>query len=123
MLSIGCWNTEPDNRPTINQVVDKLKAIRENIKDIQPSENHKPNLDDEISESNNTSCKDLSQVKIIKETEISMTLNCQFEITFAIIINDIINILNDDNHKIGKQEVLNYLNNQNKTLQEIIIYY
>src|SRR3954471_3590539 len=28
-----CWSSEPDNRPTINQVVDKLKAI---IKGFQP---------------------------------------------------------------------------------------
>ncbi|CAB4379800.1 unnamed protein product [Rhizophagus irregularis] len=28
-LYTECWNYEPDNRPTINQVVDKLKSIKE----------------------------------------------------------------------------------------------
>ncbi|CAB5346840.1 unnamed protein product [Rhizophagus irregularis] len=59
-----CWNIEPDNRPTINQVVDELKVliIKENIniKDfhlyddhntVQSSNNHQlPDLDVKISE-------------------------------------------------------------------------
>ena len=34
---LDCWNNEPDNRPTINQVIAKLKAVipKENI-EFQP---------------------------------------------------------------------------------------
>ncbi|GBC25202.2 kinase-like domain-containing protein [Rhizophagus irregularis DAOM 181602=DAOM 197198] len=72
-----CWNIEPDNRPTINHVVDKLKAIitKENIiikdfnlydnkKDIQlPNihQTHQTNLDVEISENIISLHEDLSK--------------------------------------------------------------
>ncbi|GES93439.1 kinase-like domain-containing protein [Rhizophagus clarus] len=64
-----CWNIEPDNRPTINQVFNELKAIiiKENIiiedfhlyddnKDVIRSfSNRQPNSDAEILENNNYS--------------------------------------------------------------------
>ncbi|UZO27027.1 uncharacterized protein OCT59_019236 [Rhizophagus irregularis] len=72
----NCWNIEPDNRPTINQVVDELKAIiiKGNIvikvfhiyndnNNIKSSKNHKlPNLNVRISESTNSLHKELSQI-------------------------------------------------------------
>ncbi|CAB4379627.1 unnamed protein product [Rhizophagus irregularis] len=70
-----CWNIEPDNRPTINQVVDELKAImtKENIiikdfhlydnnKDTQLLNDKQPILDVEISKNINSLHGDLSQV-------------------------------------------------------------
>ncbi|CAB4482656.1 unnamed protein product [Rhizophagus irregularis] len=70
-----CWNLEPDNRPTINQVVDKLRTIitKENIiikdfhlyddkKDIQLSNNQQPILDEVSSEDFNSLRGELSQV-------------------------------------------------------------
>ncbi|GBB97802.1 hypothetical protein RclHR1_03070018 [Rhizophagus clarus] len=121
-----CWNIEPDNRPTINQVIDELKAIiiKENIiikdfhlydddKDITQSlNNHQPNKDAEISGNNNYSfCENSSQV-------IDFTRTKEID-SFNIIVNNIINFFENSSFKIGKQEVLNYFNNQNIILQEI----
>ncbi|GES93342.1 kinase-like domain-containing protein [Rhizophagus clarus] len=110
-----CWNIEPDNRPTINQVVDELKTIitKENIiikdfnlyddnKDIiQPSSNHKPNSVAEISENNcHSFYKDSLQVidyTKTKEIESLMSTNNQTENSFNIIVDDIINLLENNN--------------------------
>ncbi|RGB25999.1 kinase-like domain-containing protein [Rhizophagus diaphanus] len=136
-----CWNIEPDNRPTINQVVDELKAIitKENIiikdfhlydnnKDIQSSNNQQPILDVEISENINSSHGDLSQIiqnfnmmstKDIETSICSMSSYNSFENNFNRIVNDIINLLENDGHEIGKQIILNYLNNHNIDLQNV----
>ncbi|GES93543.1 kinase-like domain-containing protein [Rhizophagus clarus] len=130
-----CWNIEPDNRPTINQVIDELKAviIKENIiikdfhlyndnKDIiQSLNNHQPNSDAEILENNYYHENSLQVIDFTKTKEIesSMLSNNQTENDFNIIVNDIINILENNSNEICKQKVLNYLNNQNITLQEL----
>ncbi|PKK56282.1 hypothetical protein RhiirC2_800372 [Rhizophagus irregularis] len=71
-----CWNIEPDNRPTINQVVDELKVLvlktkdniikdfnlNDNNKDIQSSTNQQPTLNVKISEKFVSLHGDLSQV-------------------------------------------------------------
>ncbi|CAB4413986.1 unnamed protein product [Rhizophagus irregularis] len=130
-----CWNIEPDNRPTINQVVDELKAImtKENIiikdfhlydnnKGIQSSNNQQPILDVEISENINSSHGDLSQViqnfnmMNTNDIETSMSSN---ENSFDIIVNDVINLLECNGHEIGKHLILNYLDNHNIDLQRI----
>ncbi|GES93565.1 kinase-like domain-containing protein [Rhizophagus clarus] len=130
-----CWNIEPDNRPTINQVIDKLKAviIKENIiikdfhlyndnKDIiQSLDNHQPNSDAEILENNYYHENSLQGIDFtkIKEIESLMLSNNQTENDFNIIVSDIVNFLENNSNEIGKQKVLNYLNNQNITLQEL----
>ncbi|POG77041.1 kinase-like domain-containing protein [Rhizophagus irregularis DAOM 181602=DAOM 197198] len=110
-----CWNTEPDNRPFINQVFDKLKEIikKENIiikdfhlfndnKITQSSNHQQPILDGEISKNIDSLPGDLSQViqnfntMNTKEIESSMSSSNQFEINFDTIVNDMINI-NFDN--------------------------
>ncbi|GES93581.1 kinase-like domain-containing protein [Rhizophagus clarus] len=135
---IDCWNIEPDNRPTINQVIDELKAIiiKENIiikdfhlcdnnKDIQSSNDNPSDSDVKISENSYSFQGELFQViqnfykMNTKEIESLISSNNQIENSFNIIVNDIINILENNSNKIGKQKVLNYLNNQNITLQEI----
>ncbi|GBC20896.2 kinase-like domain-containing protein [Rhizophagus irregularis DAOM 181602=DAOM 197198] len=117
-LYTDCWNIEPDSRPTINQVVDRLKEImiKENIiiedfhlynnnKSIQSSNNHQPNLDVKISKNviNSLLHGSLSQViqnfdiMDTKEIETSMSSNGQFENSFNnIVINDVINLLDND---------------------------
>ncbi|CAB4379597.1 unnamed protein product [Rhizophagus irregularis] len=83
-----CWNIEPDNRPTINQVVDELKAIitkkniiiidfhlYDNNKDIQSSNSQQPILDVEISESTNSLHGELSQV--IQNCRIGISIDKQ----------------------------------------------
>ncbi|CAB4413983.1 unnamed protein product [Rhizophagus irregularis] len=133
-----CWNIEPDNRPTINQVVDELKSMmtKENIiiedfhlydnnKDIQLSNNKQPILDVEISENISSLHGDLSQViqnfnmMNTKDIETPMSSNNSFENNFNRIVNDILNFLYYDGKEVEKQKILNYLNNHNITLQEI----
>src|SRR4051812_10267122 len=116
---IDCWNIEPDNRPTINQVVDKLKVIiakeniiindfhlYNNIKDIKSSNNHQPNLDVAISKNINSVHGDLSQIinrfdeMSTKEIETSKSLSNHIENSFNIVVNDIIFFLNDDNNNV-----------------------
>ncbi|UZO03468.1 uncharacterized protein OCT59_023875 [Rhizophagus irregularis] len=107
-----CWNIEPDNRSTINQVVDELKAImtKENIiikdfhlydnnKDTQLLNDKQPILDVEISKNINSLHGDLSQViqnfnmMNTKDIEMSMSSNNSFENNFNKIVNDILNFL------------------------------
>ncbi|RIA98229.1 kinase-like domain-containing protein [Glomus cerebriforme] len=90
-----CWNGEPEDRPTINQVVNELKMIiiKENIiiKDF-----HLYNCNKNIQSSSN-----------------------KFENNFNIIVDEIINNFEKCYFLNGKQEILNYLNNHHITLQEI----
>uniref|UniRef100_U9T5W8 Protein kinase domain-containing protein n=1 Tax=Rhizophagus irregularis (strain DAOM 181602 / DAOM 197198 / MUCL 43194) TaxID=747089 RepID=U9T5W8_RHIID len=131
-----CWNIEPDDRPTINQVVDELKVLitKENIiikdfhlhndtNNVQSSNNHQlPDLN--ISESINLSHGEFSQfiqnfdMMNTKEIESSISSINQFEDNFNIIVNNMFNFFDDDD-VVGKQKVLSYLNEQNITLQEI----
>ncbi|GBC21932.1 kinase-like domain-containing protein [Rhizophagus irregularis DAOM 181602=DAOM 197198] len=134
---VDCWNTEPDNRPTINQVVDELKVLITKvniiIKDfhllyndtnnVQSLNNHQlPNLN--ISESTNSSHGELSQViqnfnmMNTKDIESSISSINKFEDNFNIIFNNMFNFFYDDD-EVAKQKVLSYLNEQNITLQKI----
>jgi TPR repeat protein len=117
-------------------VINRLKAIitKENIiikdfhlhddnKDnIQSSNNHQPNSNVEISEKLNSLHGDLSQIiqnfSMMNTNEATSSSN-QIDNSLNIIINDIINFVDDKDNKIGKQKVLDYLNNHNITLQEI----
>ncbi|CAI2191166.1 4367_t:CDS:2, partial [Funneliformis geosporum] len=39
----GCWDNEPDNRPSMDQVVDKLNAIISNITENDQMNNSESN--------------------------------------------------------------------------------
>ncbi|GBC20659.2 kinase-like domain-containing protein [Rhizophagus irregularis DAOM 181602=DAOM 197198] len=72
-LYTECWNCEPDNRPTIDQVVDKLKTLK------------------------------------IGQTNIS----------FNIVVDELVDFCEKLGDEILEQNILNYLNNHNINLQEI----
>ncbi|GBB84167.1 hypothetical protein RclHR1_01080023 [Rhizophagus clarus] len=72
-LYTECWNDEPDNRPTIDQVVDKLKIIKSN----------------------------------------------QTNIDFGIVTDELVDLYEKVDDQVFEQNIFNYLNNYNMTLQEI----
>ncbi|GBC02720.1 hypothetical protein RclHR1_04780007 [Rhizophagus clarus] len=117
-----CWNNEPENRPTIKQVIVGLNTI---ISDFQQSNNIQlSNEQQNIVEfsKNNSLHEEISQViqyfsKInIKEIEPSMSLDTS---NFSIIVNEIILLLEKTEVKRKGYEAINYLNNHNIALQEI----
>jgi hypothetical protein len=112
---------------TKENIIIKDFQLYNDINDIQSSNNNHLNLCVEISENTNSLHEELSQiiqnfnVVSIKEIEPSMSSSNQFEDDFIMnmIINDIINILENDVYEVGKQKILNYLDNHNINLQEI----
>ncbi|EXX72244.1 uncharacterized protein OCT59_008524 [Rhizophagus irregularis] len=118
-----CWNNEPDNRPTVNQVIAKLNEIipKENV---QLSSEQKSN--DDVSKNiidniDNSFYGEMSQIienfnkMSIEEIEPSMSSNNNFDI----MVNEIILLLDNADIVRKKREVINYLNNHNITSQEI----
>ncbi|UZO03466.1 uncharacterized protein OCT59_023873 [Rhizophagus irregularis] len=125
-IYIDCWNFEPDNRPTIDQVVEELKVLitKENviIKDFHlynntnntlSSNNHQlSNSTVKISESTNSLNGELQFIPNTKDIESLMSSSNQFENNFdTIVINTMFNLFNDSD-EIGKKKVLSYLNEQ-----------
>ncbi|CAB4438280.1 unnamed protein product [Rhizophagus irregularis] len=114
-----CWNNEPDNRPTANQVVEKLNEIilKENIKVSSEQQNIA-----EISENiiDNSLHGEMSQViknfykMNTEEIEISISSD-----NFDIMVSEIILFLENIEIEGRKNEIINYLNNHNITLQKI----
>ncbi|UZO27053.1 uncharacterized protein OCT59_019262 [Rhizophagus irregularis] len=98
-----CWNIEPDNRPTINQVVVKLKAImtKENIiikdfhlydnnKDIQSLNNQQPvNISESVYSLYGVLSKFIQSFNMMNT---SMSSSNQFENSFDTIVSDLINL-------------------------------
>ncbi|RIA89922.1 kinase-like domain-containing protein [Glomus cerebriforme] len=135
-IYIDCWNGEPDDRPTINQVVDRLQMIiiKENIiikgfplynNNIQLSNNQLiiPNtVENPENAISNSLHGDLSQLienfNNMNTQEIESSSN-QFENNFNMIVEEIVNLPSKGNGENYKQEILNCLNNHNITLQEI----
>ncbi|GBC02728.1 hypothetical protein RclHR1_04780015 [Rhizophagus clarus] len=113
-----CWNNDPDNRPTIKEVVMKLNTIISE-ENIQLSSSKKQNIF-EIPKNviNNPLQEEMSQYfnKIdIKEMEPSISLDNDFDI----IVNEIILLLENIEIERKRNETSNYLNDHNITLTEI----
>ncbi|PKK69544.1 kinase-like protein [Rhizophagus irregularis] len=123
-----CWDGEPDNRPTIYQVVDWLKAIITKldviIKDTQFSNNQKLNLkSQELFQLN----KNFSKINIKEIDSITVSYKREkllFEKGFDILVDE----MNDYLIKLAnkgiewillRQEVIEYFNNNNINLKEI----
>ncbi|POG68110.1 kinase-like domain-containing protein [Rhizophagus irregularis DAOM 181602=DAOM 197198] len=124
-----CWDGEPDNRPTIYQVVDWLKAIITKldviIKDTQFSNNQKLNSEsqEELLQLN----KNFSKINIKEIDSITVSYKREkllFEKGFDILVDE----MNDYLIKLAnkgiewillRQEVIEYFNNHNINLKEI----
>ncbi|GBB88071.1 hypothetical protein RclHR1_01460021 [Rhizophagus clarus] len=94
-----CWNHEPDNRPTISEVVAKLDSIILN----QPS---------------NEQCQIIQNFKKININEIEPSISFD-ENNFVMIIYEIFTLLTNLEKERVKQEILKYFNDHNVTSQEI----
>ncbi|UZO16541.1 uncharacterized protein OCT59_007926 [Rhizophagus irregularis] len=115
-----CWNNEPNNRPTINQVIGKLNAIilKENI---QLSSEQQNIVETPRNINNNSLHEEMSQLiqnfnnMNTEEMDTSISEN-----NFDNMINEIIFLLeNNIEVEMRKDEIVNYLNNHNITSKEI----
>ncbi|GBC20806.2 kinase-like domain-containing protein [Rhizophagus irregularis DAOM 181602=DAOM 197198] len=135
-----CWNNEPDNRPTINQVISKLNAIILNnskntmiMKNFQSNDSH-TNVQSSSKQLNLKAFEDfdknlphgeLSKIiqkfnKInIEEIEPSMTSDYYFKT----IVDEMVELLNKTLEE-GKdrRNIYDYFNNYDMTSQEIYIW-
>ncbi|POG54466.1 hypothetical protein GLOIN_2v1886636 [Rhizophagus irregularis DAOM 181602=DAOM 197198] len=112
-----CWNNEPDNRPTINQVVAKLNTIilNENVQLSSEQQKTPRNI------INNSLHGEMSQLiqnfNNMNTKEMDTTISS--ENNFDIMVNEIILLFENTVMERRKHEIVNYLNNHNITSQEI----
>jgi TPR repeat protein len=117
---LDCWSNEPDNRPTINQIVMKLNAIITDFQknnfnaDIQLSSKQMLKSNIEIHEKMSQIIQNFNKMNI-KEVKPSMT---SVDI-FAVMVNEIILLLEDTEAVKKKNEIVNYCDKHNTTSQEI----
>ncbi|POG74954.1 kinase-like domain-containing protein [Rhizophagus irregularis DAOM 181602=DAOM 197198] len=136
-----CWNNEPDNRPTINQVVFKLNAIilKNNnnmiIKDFRTNDSYtnqlssKQQIDLNAFEDpiNNPSHGELSKFiqefnkMNTKEIDSSISSNNNFKVTVDEMV-ELSNKASVEAEELDRLCIYNYLNNHNMTSQEIYIW-
>ncbi|GBC47189.2 kinase-like domain-containing protein [Rhizophagus irregularis DAOM 181602=DAOM 197198] len=109
-LYTDCWNNEPDNRPTINQVVAKLhvqlSSEQQNVVETPSNNLLHEEMSKLIQNFNNMNTKEI-QISISSEKNID------------IIVNEIILLLDNVEMDDRKHKIINYLNNHNIILQEI----
>ncbi|UZO03605.1 uncharacterized protein OCT59_024009 [Rhizophagus irregularis] len=119
----NCWNNDPDDRPTINQVAATLNAIilKENIQVSSRQQNiikfHENIINNSLHEEMFQIIQNFSKVNI-KEIKPSISSNLIIN-DFEIIITEIIFLLENIEVVRKKHEVINYLNDQYLTSQEI----
>ncbi|CAB4415508.1 unnamed protein product [Rhizophagus irregularis] len=120
-----CWNGEPVNRPTINQVVEILKTIIEKSNvttTIDTSTNIDNSLHGELSQVNQT----FDKINI-SEKELGKTVNDIVKYIFQMAnegkdtktIKYILNYFNNNN--INPQEIYNCVSEQNHTLAQYYV--
>ncbi|EXX66379.1 uncharacterized protein OCT59_024435 [Rhizophagus irregularis] len=135
-LYTECWNDNPDNRPSIQEVVERLDCIISNQKNetIDKKTDQMTNKDIVLNSIEESSHRELSQIiqefnKVnIKEimgsmTSISDEITCLPENDLSVIINNItefiFEVMNKSNNLNLYQKFLVYLINQNIDPQEI----
>jgi TPR repeat protein len=122
VIYLDCWNYEPDDRPTINQVVAKLNAIIS--ADIQLLQLIKSNIkvpENIISyllhEKMSQTIQNFSKMNI-KEIGPSISSNLIIS-NFSIVINALTLLLESIETERRRHVIINYLNDYNITSQEI----
>ncbi|GBB91176.1 hypothetical protein RclHR1_18310004 [Rhizophagus clarus] len=124
-IYIECWNEEPDNRPTMNQIVAKLREIITKmnimIEHYQTDTNYKIDLHEESQKINQDF--DKIYMKEIEPTNQYIRKNISEE-DLSIVVDELMNNYLQDLNK-GKEEylvrrgVFDYLNNHEINLQEM----
>ncbi|EXX72277.1 uncharacterized protein OCT59_023921 [Rhizophagus irregularis] len=115
-----CWNNEPDNRPTIDQVVARINAIitqKESIRLPNEQQNNVEMPNNIISESLHGEMSQFIQNFDNMNAEEMETMSSKNN--FDIIVNEIIIIFDNIEMKMRKRKILNYANDHNIILQEI----
>ncbi|UZO03577.1 uncharacterized protein OCT59_023981 [Rhizophagus irregularis] len=114
-----CWNYEPDNRPTVNHVIAKLDKIIQK-ENVQLSSEQKNNVEVPKNIIDNSLHGEMSQFienfNNMSTEEIEPLISSSNN--FNIMVNEIILHLENTEMIRKKHEVINYLNNHNKTPQE-----
>ncbi|GBB91177.1 hypothetical protein RclHR1_18310005 [Rhizophagus clarus] len=113
-----CWDNEPVNRPTINQVVDKLKAIitKTNVTKSNVNSSHEGLLQ---------IIQNFNKMNIMEIEPITQNINESiFEEDLGIVIDDLVNLyfkeINEGKEEsVRKQHLFDYINNHKLNLQEI----
>ncbi|RGB31020.1 kinase-like domain-containing protein [Rhizophagus diaphanus] len=136
-----CWNSEPDNRPTMNQVLERLKAIITNT-----TENHQPELNLQSTSTdeqnfnsinidttniNNSLHGEMSQIiegfdkmntkEIIYKTLTNEDISSKKNLNKMVnnIVNYIFKIFNEGKHSPASEFILDYFNDNSINSQEI----
>ncbi|RGB27597.1 kinase-like domain-containing protein [Rhizophagus diaphanus] len=121
-LYTECWNDEPDNRPTINQIVTKLNAITSDFQqnnsnaDIQLFRSNSEISENIIYEKMSQIIQNFNKINI-KEMEPLISSNLIIN-NFSMVINELTIFLENIDVRRKKHEIINYLNNHDVTSQE-----
>ncbi|RGB36605.1 kinase-like domain-containing protein [Rhizophagus diaphanus] len=110
-----CWNNEPNNRPTINQVVIKLNIIISEIQlnDYNEISENVINYNSQISQIiQNFSRIDINEIDPSISTDLIMN-------DFEIMVVEIISLFENIEINMRKCKIIKYLDNHNVTSQEI----
>ncbi|GBC08825.1 hypothetical protein RclHR1_08400003 [Rhizophagus clarus] len=112
-----CWNNEPENRPTIKQVIARLNTI---ISDSQKNDCNSDIqlLNEQLLKSNNDQIiQNFSKINI-EEMEPLISTNLIIN-DFEPVINEIVLLLENTEVRMRKYKIVKYLNNHNITSREI----
>src|ERR1043165_7228450 len=124
-----CWDGEPNNRPDMNQVVDRLKAIIAKTTTIAtecyPTDEQRQGLgSDNINVSSNFSNSLLHNFNEIKSmtTSIKQDAN-ENTLDLSIIVDELVNLIfketsKGNDEKVRKQHILDHIDNHRIILQE-----
>ncbi|CAI2166978.1 19844_t:CDS:2 [Funneliformis geosporum] len=104
-----CWDNEPDNRPSMNQVVDKLNSI---IANLNKTKDEKMNIDDEASlQSSQSSAQHIYSNSLTANfsytTQLSTTQLSQLIQNFNLVqtnISDNESVNESDNESVNKSD-------------------